>query len=87
MADCVDKTRWESERRARHAARVVSSEGGEQMRAYACPYCGGWHITTSLFQPYPRGDKPRPKTHARRLAKGQSIEDLAAQIRAERLEG
>lgn len=87
MADCAGKTRWESERRARHAARVVSSEGGEQMRAYACPDCGGWHLTTYIYKQAPKGAGQHWRKPARRLAKGQTIEDLAAQIRAERLEG
>jgi len=57
------------------------------MRAYACPDCGGWHLTTYIYKQAPKGAGQHWRKPARRPAKGQTIEDLAAQIRAERLEG
>lgn len=84
--DCKDKTRWASRRRAEHQTRVISSKCGEQMRAYACPECRGWHLSSNIYEDVPRGTGRHCQGHARRLAPWQSLEDLAAQIRAERLE-
>lgn len=81
---CEDKVRFTSKHRAKHAARVVSSEGGIQMRAYACPECHGWHLSSVFSVDVPRSERRHWQGHARRLAPGQSLEDLAAQIRAER---
>lgn len=86
MMDCPDKTRWKSGTQARRAARVTSSKCGEQMRAYACPECRGWHLSSSIPERAPKAQRRHCQGHARRLAPGQSLEDLAAQIRAERLE-
>jgi hypothetical protein len=81
---CADKSRFTSRDKARHAARVVSSEGGDQLRFYACSECGGYHLSTSIWDvtipPGWNGQRRR----GRRLAPGQSLEELAAEIRAGR---
>ncbi len=81
---CADKSRFTSHEKARRAARTVSSDSGIQMRAYPCPDCGGWHLSSLILRTEtPAAPKHRPK-RGRRLAPGQSLEELAAQIRAER---
>lgn len=77
-----EKIRYDTRRLGKIAARIVSSEAGVQMRSYACPECHGWHLAT--VNPAPQ----RPSidgrlSRARRLAPGQTLEELAAQMRRE----
>ena len=46
---CGSKDRYETEADARyHAARCMRYNGAAYLRAYHCPLCRGWHLTSSL---------------------------------------
>lgn len=81
---CTEKARYTSKRKAIRAQRIVSSESGMQMRAYPCGDCGGWHLSSLMLT----SDPPPPVKHKPkrgiRLAPGQSLEELAAELRARR---
>lgn len=82
--DCSDKSRFRSHREAKAAARRTNSAKNITLRPYACGSCGGWHLTSILTHDPAPGVVFRARKEARRLAPGQSLEDLAAQIRSER---
>ena len=47
MGTCrTGKLRYEGRGAAKKAAKVVSSRLRNQTRAYACPFCGGYHLTS-----------------------------------------
>ena len=43
--DRCGKARYRQEAHAHTVANAVRKEGRGQMRVYACPRCGGWHLT------------------------------------------
>ena len=45
-AKTPDKRWFASEREARAHALWIEWELGNRLRAYECPDCGGWHLTT-----------------------------------------
>ncbi len=46
---CKDKTRYKSSTSAYMAgARVLKSTEYKYMRAYICPHCHHWHLTTQV---------------------------------------
>lgn len=49
---CGKKKRYRSE----HEARLIANRGeaarGTKLRVYACPLCGGYHITSQNFRSY-----------------------------------
>ena len=47
MADPCAKTTYSTEKVARRQARQISEGSGEDFRAYLCPDCRRWHLTTS----------------------------------------
>lgn len=42
---CQGKHRFNSEHDAGKRAKVIEGTG-TRMRAYLCPHCGGWHLTS-----------------------------------------
>jgi hypothetical protein len=43
---CRDKVAFPKAVRAEASARKIVEVGGPPMRAYSCPSCGKWHLTT-----------------------------------------
>jgi hypothetical protein len=47
---CRDKRRFRDGKAARKALGTIKDRGerraGKPQRAYACPECGGWHLTS-----------------------------------------
>jgi hypothetical protein len=41
---CFRKKTYPDERRAALVARAASERAGYEIRPYACPHCGLWHI-------------------------------------------
>jgi hypothetical protein len=47
-AACATKERYDSEAEARSIALMNAPRGrGAATRPYACPVCGGWHLTSA----------------------------------------
>jgi hypothetical protein len=46
-ADGQPKTRFKSEQEANRAAFGARLDHGVDLVAYACDFCGGWHLGTS----------------------------------------
>jgi hypothetical protein len=46
LEDCKRKVRYASEREADDAAYRKRMEEGVRLGVYACPWCGGWHLTS-----------------------------------------
>ncbi len=80
MSDDCQKVKYENPSHARSAARLLTRDTGERFSSYRCARCGSWHVTTGKRHV----DTPNRKTTVkagRRPAKGQTIEDLAAEMR------
>jgi hypothetical protein len=45
---CGRKRRYASEREALDAAYLIRMQGGEELSAYRCRFCGRWHLGHSL---------------------------------------
>ena len=45
---CSDKHRFKTQSSADKAAWFVSQKYGKQTRAYYCPICKGFHLTTQV---------------------------------------
>lgn len=45
---CTTKQRYSSETAAIHKIIFQTRVSGKPLRAYKCPYCNGWHITSSV---------------------------------------
>lgn len=43
---CGKKARYRSKIDALIAANRCTMRGAPKLRAYRCPYCGGWHLTS-----------------------------------------
>ena len=83
MANCDDKHRYPSKRAATRTARLCESRG-DPIRAYACPDCGHWHLTSNA--PYgerlPKGIWANRHGRSRHVAKTlQELETLAKTLR------
>lgn len=82
-----DKAAFPSERAARRGARKAASDHGEWFRAYACPECGKWHLTTKA-EFIEHGARKRARIgRGRRPAPGQTLEELAEAMRVEKVGG
>lgn len=48
ISNCIKKRRYESQRTAENelARMQVMFEGEGPKRAYSCPHCKGWHLTS-----------------------------------------
>ena len=79
-----DKVAYHSERAAQGAARRIRRTSGLPFRAYACPECSRWHVTSGDRIDVHMTAGPPRASRGRRPAEGESIEDLAARMRAER---
>lgn len=44
---CLAKNPFPSREAADRGAKRMSKRHGARTRAYACPYCNNWHLTTS----------------------------------------
>ena len=53
---CGSKKRYATKSVALGRASKSTQRGATQLRAYLCPYCGGWHLTKSTKV----GDVPAP---------------------------
>lgn len=42
---CGRKSRYATKEQAETVARNRMEQGASSLRAYECPYCGGWHLT------------------------------------------
>ncbi len=86
MAESCGKTAYKGEEMARREARRISDEAGEAFRAYVCPDCGRWHLTTNgSGNTAPRGRRgPFQKHWPRRVHTLDEMEALAARMRADR---
>lgn len=80
--DCP-KVTYHSRREARHAAKLLRSNAGAPFRAYACPDCGGWHVSTEerIEDLEVRLRRAIPRRHGRRLRPGEDLETVAATMR------
>ena len=83
-----EKRGYTSRRIARQQARRIGSEAGHPMRAYACPDCGRWHLSAIpgdvvgiVVHGQHDWKRRAPIARGARPARGQSIEDLAAEMR------
>ncbi len=47
MSACTDKVRYDSKAMAKLRARRLHSRGRGKARAYRCPECSYWHLTTA----------------------------------------
>lgn len=77
MSRRCTKRRFRSDHGARKRARVLRDETGLQFRAYQCPQCRGWHVTTddiARHVPNRRGPPPAPVPEARTL---EDLEEAA----------
>lgn len=43
--NCLLKVRYATSQEAEEAAGLCTRLGTISVEAYACPYCGGWHLT------------------------------------------
>lgn len=74
-----EKTRFASESAARSATKHTPNNNGDRWRAYLCPDCGGYHLTTQ-----PNTHKtlaPPPATNRRVHGRGpraRTLEELEA---------
>lgn len=76
-----DKTSYAGRGKARRAARHISTDSGEQFRAYYCPQCRKWHVTSqSAFKKVPTRTPVKFK-RGKTLKEGQTLEELAAKMR------
>jgi hypothetical protein len=77
-----DKTSYPGRRRARHAAKLLTTETGELFRPYYCPECRKWHVTRQQrFVKVPISRHNSKTKRGRRPEPGQSIEDLAEEMK------
>ena len=85
-----DKSSFPSEAVARRAARRTPGNTGERWRAYLCPECHTFHLTTAMKTPDELGFRRKPSLHPQgRPPKARTQEDLEAlakQLRS-RVEG
>ena len=64
---------------AHHEAQRLRRETGEPFRAYACPECGRWHLTTVVLAGGGR-DQARQKRRGQRTD-GMSLEQVEEMAR------
>ena len=63
---CLAKDPFHSREAAETRARRMSKRHGTTTRAYACPYCAGWHLTTKPSRESADGHaKPELANHDR----------------------
>lgn len=73
---------------ARKAARGIFAVKRRRVWPYRCDDCGYWHVTTKRsfldpgYTPPPPSDGPRRR--GRRLRPGESLEEVARQMREDR---
>ena len=58
-----DRACYESRQEARGQSRAYERQGFRRMRAYSCPRCGYWHLTSMSRK---RGKKARKRGRAYR---------------------
>ena len=75
-----DKVGYRGRKRARHAARMLRERSSEPFRAYRCPDCGLWHLSSQPKRKAVRHRRTGAKT-GRRLRSWESIEEVAQQMR------
>jgi rubrerythrin len=44
QSDCSTKHRFDCEKLATKAVQRIKQDGGPDLRVYACPWCGGFHL-------------------------------------------
>lgn len=85
---CQDKTRYPGRKRAQREARKIGDRIGEEMRAYLCEQCQGWHLTSSPRRdtaadvPRHRKYKKRAERKARKARTRKELELIAKRIRS-----
>lgn len=47
---CGRKARYPTKADAIERAAVGIAHGQKFLRAYECPYCGGWHLTSHMYE-------------------------------------
>lgn len=47
IRSCLKKAKFKSEMKAKKRAEVLTIKTGKEFRAYNCPNCLGWHLTTT----------------------------------------
>lgn len=84
--DECEKTLYRTPKIARRQARILRSRVGEPMRAYHCPRCRRWHLTSSeASKPLPFNGKHQRRERRRRQEVRQGG-GLRSKHRASRLE-
>ena len=53
---CINKKRYASEKQAMNVAAKVKADRNIELRAYPCPYCGKWHLTSKVDEEYMKKD-------------------------------
>ena len=82
-----EKTTYRGGRLARREARKLKDSTGMPFRAYACPACGRWHLSTTVS--YAPGQGPgigAEKTRPRRASSLEELKIIAQQLRQRRTE-
>lgn len=46
VSECTRKRRYRSQTKARAVAALRQQDGAPKLRAYHCPMCTGWHLTS-----------------------------------------
>lgn len=88
-----DKATYATAKRAHAAAKRLTSSTNETFRGYMCDLCRKWHVTSSEKLQHPGGSRSRPPSRTpraqrgRRPTNGQTLEELAKQMRGERSTG
>ena len=78
------KTAYSSERVASREARRIGDEIGEPMRAYACPDCGRWHLSSreALVRVHRAGPGRPRRPRVERSAPKLTLDELQARAEA-----
>lgn len=53
--NCLNKTPYTSRAKAKRTIRRIKGESKSELRAYKCPYCPSWHLTSQKRTKDPRG--------------------------------
>jgi hypothetical protein len=47
LLPCAEKLVFDTEKQAKAAATVAAHQHGVKLKAYACRYCGLWHLASA----------------------------------------
>ena len=91
MPECSSgKQQYTSEQRAKLAIKHINA-GGCSLKAYRCPKCYCWHLSSERAEDVQRrlrgnarGPRPEPTLIGSTPEPGETIEELAARLRDRR---